>query len=179
MATPKELVVQIARQTGVPEGTVVLHDRNLLNAGLRSEGQRGRGKSVVTFADAANLLIAVAGSRNVKDSAKTVRDYADLVASQPLVFGDVKRGHNFVDALSAMLEAVPGDRDAYAGPEGGTIEVWLYGPTPRARIEWELPTSTGKVDYWGRSQSGPFADLQFIAKFSQVTLGLVGELVST
>ncbi|KQY12630.1 hypothetical protein [Rhizobium sp. Root482] len=179
MATPKELVAQIAHQTGVPEGTVTLHDRNLMNAGLRSEGQRGRGRSVVNYQDAANLLIAVAGSRNVKDSVKTVRDYAGLVASQPLVFGQIKRGHNFADALSAMLEAVPADRDAYAGRDGGTIEVWLYGPTPRARIEWELATSTGRVDYRAPSEPRPFADLQFIARFSQVTLGHVGDLVSS
>jgi hypothetical protein len=178
MATPKELVAQIARQTGVPEGTVILHDRNLMNAGLRSEGQRGRGKSVVTFADAANLLIAVAGSRNVKDSAKTVRDYSGLVASQPLVFGDTKRGHSFGDALAAMLEAVPADRGAYAGSDGGTIEVWLYGPRPSARIVWELATTTGRVDYEAPRERLLFADLQFIAKFSQVTLGHVGELVA-
>lgn len=178
MATPKELVAQIARQTGVPEGTVILHDRNLLNAGLRSEGQRGRGKSVVTFADAANLLIAVAGSRNVKDSAKTVRDYSGLVASQPLVFGDIKRGHNFGDALTAMLEAVPADREAYAGREGGTIEVWLFGPSPSARIEWELPASAGRIDYEALQESRHFADLQFIAKFTQSTIGHVGELVA-
>lgn len=177
MATPKELVAMVAHQTGVPEGTVILHDRNLMNAGLRSEGQRGRGKSIVTVQDAANLLIAVAGSRNVKDSAKTVRDYADLIASAPLEFGDVKRGHTFGDALAALLEAVPEDRDAFGGREGGTIEVFLYGPVPAARIEWELEASRGRVDYRGPSEGRQFADLHFIAKFSQVTLGHVGELL--
>lgn len=177
MATPKDVVAMVARQTGVPEGTVVLHDRNLMNAGLRSEGQRGRGKSVVTHSDAANLLIAVAGSRNVKDSAKTVRDYAELVASEPLEFGNVKRGHTFGDALAALLEAVPEDREAFGGRDGGTIEVSLFGPKPTARIEWEIGESVGRVDYSGPKEAHQFADLQFIAKFSQVTLGHVGDLL--
>lgn len=177
MATPKELVAMISLQTGVPEGTVVLHDRNLMTAGLRSEGQRGRGKSRVTFADAANLLIAVAGSRNVKSSARTVEEYSKLKASDPLHFGDVERGHTFGDALATLLEAVPADREAYSGRDHGVIEVWLFGPTPSARIEWEVRESTGRVDYRGGKREG-FADLQFIAKFSQVTIGYVGELVA-
>ena len=167
----------IAHQTGVPEGTVILHDRNLLNAGLRSEGQRGRGKSVVTYRDAANLLIAVAGSRSVKDSANTVKDYAELVASEPLVFGGAERGHTFGDALAALLEAAPADRSVFAGREWGTIDVWLFGPAPTAKIEWELGSSHGRIDYHGSREHREFADLQFIAKFTQVTLGHVGELV--
>ncbi|MBV2183868.1 MAG: hypothetical protein KUL88_04910 [Rhizobium sp.] len=177
MASPKELVATVAKLTGVPEGTVILHDRNLLVAGLRSEGMRGRGKSSVTFEDAANLLIAVAGSRNVKDSAKTVREYRDLVASQPLEFGDVERGHTFGDALAALLEAAPKDRDAFAGPDGGTIDVSMFGPSPAARIEWNLPTSHGTVEYTGKHNRS-FADLQFVSRFTQVTIGHIGDLVS-
>ena len=177
MATPKELVSKVAELTGVHEGTVVLHDRNLLNAGLRSEGMRGRGKSSVTFDDAANLLIAVAGSRNVKDSAKTVHEYRELVSSQHLDFGDVQRGHTFGDALAALMEAAPKNRDLFAGRDGGTIHVSIFGPSPAARIEWHLPTSSGIVEYTGK-RSRAFADLQFISKFSQVTIGHVGDLVS-
>ncbi len=187
MATPKDLVAQIARQTGVPEGTVILHDRNLMNAGLRSEGQRGRGKSVVNFTDAANLLIAVAGSRNVKDSAKTVSEYAPLVASSPLVFDDggaeVRRGKTFGDALAALLEAVPSNRDAYVDPEQGSVDVFLYGPIPSARIEWRVGGRSDIIRYNGpeRKRGDPYppvADLQFIAQFTQVTIGHVGELVA-
>ncbi|MFQ6181644.1 hypothetical protein ACLMJV_06765 [Sinorhizobium meliloti] len=182
MATPKELVAMVAHQTGVPEGTVTVHDRNLLNAGLRSEGQRGRGKSVVSFEDAANLLIAVAGSRNVKDSAKTVRDYASLVASAPLVFDDdgkeVSRGETFGDALAALLEAVPANRDSYRDPEHGSVDVFLYGPNPSARIEWRIGDRFDRIDYSVRKSSRTFADLQFISKFTQVTIGFVGELVA-
>lgn len=177
MATPKQLVAKIAEVTGVPEGTVILHDRNLMTAGLRSLGVRGRGTSAVTFEDAANLIIAVAGSRNVKGSAKTVLDYGDLVASQPLEFGDVERGHTFRDALAALMEAAPKDRNLFAGPDGGTIDVSLFGPSPAARIEWNLPNSRGVVEYSGKHNRS-FADLQFVSMFTQVTIGHIGDLVS-
>lgn len=187
MATPKELVAKIADLTGVPEGTVILHDRNLLNAGLRSEGLRGRGKSVVTYLDAANLLIAVAGSRNVKDSAKTVRDYADLKASTALSFDvggqDVTRGETFADALAALLEAVPASREDFAGDDAAWIDVSLFGPSPRAVIEYQKRGAKDavKLQYdsaWKRGEAKPgAADLQFIAKFSQATIGHVGELL--
>src|SRR5690606_10667084 len=111
MATPKELVAKIAAMTGVPEGTVIQHDRNLSVAGLRTVGGRGRAAATVTYQDAANLLIAVAGSRNVKDSVKTVQEYAELKARDPMVFDDdgkdVIRGRTFGDALAALLEALP------------------------------------------------------------------------
>lgn len=177
MATPKQLVAKVAEITGVPEGTVVQHDRNLSVAELRTTGGRGLAVAKVTFEDAANLLIAVAGSRNVKDSARTVLAYRDLVASQPLEFGDVERGHTFGDALAALLEAAPKDRDAFAGRDGGTIDVSMFGPSPAARIEWNMPTSHGTVEYSGK-HSRAFADLQFVSKFSQVTIGHIGDLVS-
>ncbi|CAN7201407.1 hypothetical protein LJR030_000506 [Rhizobium sp. LjRoot30] len=177
MATPKQLVAKVAEITGVPEGTVVQHDRNLSVAELRTTGGRGLAVAKVTFEDAANLLIAVAGSRNVKDSAKTVREYRGLVSSQPLDFGDVERGHTFGDALAALLEAAPRDRELFAGPEGGTIEVSIYGPNPSARIEWQLLNSQGKIDYRSKTKR-TFADLQFVSQFSQVTIGHVGNLVS-
>lgn len=177
MATPKQLVAKVAEITGVPEGTVIQHDRNLSVAELRTTGGRGLAVAKVTFDDAANLLIAVAGSRNVKDSAKTVREYRELVSSHALDFGDVKRGHTFGDALAALMEAAPKERDLFAGSEGGTIEVSIFGPNPAARIEWQLPNSQGRVDYRSKSKR-TFADLQFVSKFSQVTIGHVGDLLS-
>ncbi len=187
MATPKQLVQVVAENTGVPEGTVILHDRNLLNAGLRTEGQRGRGKSAVTFQDAANLLIAVAGSRNVKDSVKTVRDYSALPGRDTFTDGVEVRGKTFGDALAALLEAVPRDRESFSGGEGsGWVEVSIFGPNPKAIVEiCKAGESTAmRFDYdpmWGakRGESKWKAvDLQFIAKFTHTTIGFVGELVS-
>lgn len=84
MASPGELVKMVANTLGVPEATVVVHDRNLVKSGLRSKGGRGRSAAKVTAVDAANLLIAVAGTAwyhsGVKDTVATVREYAPLKA---------------------------------------------------------------------------------------------------
>lgn len=186
MASPKELVSEIAKQTGVPEGTVVQHDRNLSVAGLRTMAGRGRAAAQVTYQDASNLLIAVAGSRNVKDSVKTVEEYANLKARDPMVFNDngdkAVRGRTFGDALAALLEALPADRDAYSNPEHGSVDVYMYGPRPSAKIDWKVGDRSDTLEYrevWQRdTEPRHFADLQFIAKFTQVTLGHVGELVA-
>ncbi len=186
MASPKELVQVVARETGVSEATVTVHDRNLALAGLRSVGGRGRAAARMTYTDAASLIIAVAGSRSVKDSARTVREYAPLIATMPLVFvedgRDVVRGETFGDALAAFLEAVPANRGSYADPQQGSVEVHLYGPKPEASIEWRINGEVSTIKYAQpkRKRGDPapsFADLQFIAKFTQITLGFVGEIV--
>lgn len=188
MATPKQLVQVVALQTGVSEATVIVHDRNLLVAGLRTEGQRGRGTSTVTYQDAANLIIAVAASRNVKDSAKTVEIYGPLSASEPLLFEDdgrdVIRGETFGDALAAFLEVVPPARDEFKDSENGYVNVYIYGPKPEARIEWKIGERGGDILYGirraiGFKTAGQSADLQFISKFTQITIGFVGEVIAS
>lgn len=77
MATPGELVKVIASATGEDEATVAQHDRNLVVAGLRTRGGRGRSAAKVTSRDAAMLLTAVLGSHRVKDSAETARRYIE------------------------------------------------------------------------------------------------------
>ena len=188
MASPKELVQVVARETGVSEATVIVHDRNLALAGLRSVGGRGRAAARMTYRDAANLIIAVAASRNVKDSAKTVEAYAPLPAIEPLIFDDdgreVVRGETFGDALAALLEAVPANRDLYRDPEVGSVDVCLYGPRPSATIEWKVAGRSNTLKYENRRSfrsSGPIAvaDLQFISKFTQITIGFVGEVIAS
>lgn len=185
MASPKELVQVVARETGVSEATVIVHDRNLALAGLRSVGGRGRAAARMTYQDAANLIIAVAASRNVKDSAKTVEAYAPLPASSPLTFDDdgvqVLRGATFGDALAAFLEAVPAARSDFGDPENAYVKVYLYGPRPEAKIDWKNGPRGGVIEYrakWERNEKSKFADLQFISKFTQITLGFVGEAIA-
>lgn len=169
MATPKQLVSKIAEVTGIPEGTVILHDRNLMTAGLRSLGVRGRGTSAVTFEDAVSLLVAVVASRNVKDSVKTVLAYRDLPSDGTLDFGDHERGTTLGDALTALMEGLATERDV-------GIDVYLYGPTPTAKIEIELFSVT-EVRRYGEQQRKP-SDLRFITQFSQASLGPIAELVA-
>jgi hypothetical protein len=124
MATPKQLVKVVAESLGVSEATVTVHDRNLLLGGLRSAGKRGRGVAHVTAEDAANLLMAVAGSRNVKDSVKTVNEHGRLfgpfgwdwekdeviISRQkyellPLPELDITNWHSFRRAIVVLLES--------------------------------------------------------------------------
>jgi len=184
MASPKDLVAEVAKQTGVPVNTVVQHDRNLSLAGLRTVAGRGRAAATVTYADAANLLIAVAGSRNVKDSASTVRLYGAMVSQSPLVLqdagADIPWGVTFHAALTSLLEAVPQQRNLYSGPEGDGIVVSLFGPEPRASIsvnrEGAAKPLLAKYEISGRPF--PVTDLHFISRFSQVTIGHVGDIIS-
>lgn len=180
MASPKELIAAIAEQTGVPEGTVIQHDRNLSLAGLRSVGGRGRAVARVTFQDAANLLIAVAASRNVKDSVKTVEEYAALVSDSPMRFGDERHVKTFGEALAALLEAVSAKPEIYSG-KGADVRVTLGGPRPRAFIEHATPEgAVVPFEYHQRDRHKPlpcYGDLEHTSRFTQATLSHVGAVV--
>lgn len=83
MAKSTELVNTIAEAIGtVPAPTVLLHDRALMEAGLRTKGKRGRGAADMTARDAANLLISVLASPiagpSVAGSVDRWRQYAEL-----------------------------------------------------------------------------------------------------
>ncbi|VFU08405.1 ArsR/SmtB family transcription factor [Methylocella tundrae] len=78
MATPSNLIESVARALGVPEATVSSHYRALREAGLVSKAGRGRGSAKMTTQDAANLLIAVAGSSALKNAIETVTEIVAL-----------------------------------------------------------------------------------------------------
>jgi hypothetical protein len=185
MATPKELVTAVAKEAGVAVNTVIQHDRNLSLAGLRSVGGRGRAAATVTYQDAANLIIAVAASRNVKDSSVMVQLYSNLEAKDAPAWGGKTWGRTFGEALAELLEVVPANREDFGGEDANRITVSIYGPRPRATIEvWvrptkEKPTHTFEYDKrWQKGESQKYADLTFISQFTQITLGLVGEAIA-
>jgi hypothetical protein len=115
MTSPGELVRVISEALGVPEPTVTQHDRNLVIAGLRSKGGRGRSAAKVTARDAAHLLTAVMGSALVKDSVEAVERYGATRihkdTSSPSGFKDyvvpelaaLSHDHSFLDGLEALI----------------------------------------------------------------------------
>jgi hypothetical protein len=115
MPSPGELVRTVADALGLPEATVVVHDRNLVTEGLRRKGGRGLSAAKVTARDAAHLLTAVLGSGQVKDSASSVRRYSETrpLESASSDAGFAKIGiaelanlpaeHSFVDAMEALI----------------------------------------------------------------------------
>lgn len=187
----------VAEVLGVPEATVILHDRNLSLAGLRSMGGRGRAVARVTYTDAANLLIAVAGSRNVKDSAKTVEAYASLATTfrpalartgQPIPFD------TFRDALAFLVQEITENAalytlrtpapESYLRHDSGYVEVTLQGPVPGALIDAGLSGNTISIGYgeyrieeyeYKKYQAG----LRYAAIFDHLTLAPVGQLVAS
>jgi hypothetical protein len=111
--TPGQLVRAVSIALDVPEETVVQHDRNLLVAGLRTKGGRGRSAPDVTPKDAARLIIAILGAVRVKDSVSVVQffesekvfparaDYPPLPFPK---YAALPRNHSFVDGLAAIIE---------------------------------------------------------------------------
>ena len=133
MASPGQLVKVTAEILGIPEPTVILADRFLSEAGLRSKSGRGRGAARVTADDAANLLIALSGSPYPKDAVQNVVEYAALpvddmrdsdgraetwtLVSLPIKrLQDLPANQSFRDTLVALLEAASEDelREAIA-----------------------------------------------------------------
>jgi hypothetical protein len=70
--TPGQLVNAVSIALDIPRETVFQHDRNLVVAGLRTFGGRGRNAPTVTPLDAACLVTAILGSVRVLDSVNTV-----------------------------------------------------------------------------------------------------------
>jgi len=123
MITHRELVSAISELTGIPVKTVILHDRNLVEAGIRSQAMRGRGKSFATARDAAALIIAVSASVNVKDSASAIYTYSNIIAIN---------GKTLIDYVT---DAVQKNTDT---------TICIFGPNPSVFIacgEVTLPRS--------------------------------------
>jgi len=161
MATPGELVKVIAAVTGEDEATVAHHDRNLVVAGLRTKGGRGRSAATVTARDGAVLLTAVLGSYRVKDSVDTVQRYTLTQEHhshwhqhfpgnvQGMGRANVWQGfgvpelanlplsHNFVDAMEVLITlAASGDLIRHFGKPliESPLRIFATSPGTHARI---------------------------------------------
>lgn len=183
MATQKELVEVVATQMDVALETVTVIDRLLAAAGLRTRALRGRGATSMTYKDAANLIIATALDASPKDAVRLVQEYSRLPATRVREDAEIDPealGHNFGDALAEMIESVAASREQfsapYDSPDHMAAEVVMSGPTPRAKIILlREGNPTTFVFEGGRNNAG---DLSRSVRFSQVTLGFVGEAIA-
>src|SRR6476659_9330502 len=113
MASSTQLSECVAKQLGLPDATVALHMRNIREAGLITQGGRGRSSARMTAADAANLLLASVGSLNPKDSVEVVGKYAGIGKTRGsnweigLVpkLDQLRKQHTFAEALTALIES--------------------------------------------------------------------------
>lgn len=78
MATLSDLVSVLAKTTGLPEATVFAYGRFAREAGLISQKGHGRGAAQMSPTDAANLLIAVAGTGVTKEAGSAIKAFRSL-----------------------------------------------------------------------------------------------------
>jgi hypothetical protein len=67
--------------TGLPEATVFAYGRFAREGGEIEQKGRGRGAAKMTVRDAANLLIAVAGTSVTRDAPSAIRDFRNMTAA--------------------------------------------------------------------------------------------------
>ncbi|MFG1399901.1 hypothetical protein [Roseixanthobacter pseudopolyaromaticivorans] len=113
MTSSTELSARIARVFGITEATALLHMRIVREAGILTQGGRGRSSARMTSRDAANLLIAVAGASAVKDSVKPLSYQAQTwvkhgtweeTLSVPELLA-LPLDHRFSDAVTALVDS--------------------------------------------------------------------------
>jgi hypothetical protein len=167
MATPGELVATTAKVLGIPEVTVVQHDRNLMAAGRRTKGGRGLSAAKVTNEDAANLLIASVGSWQIRDTLEALEIYGGTSMTYGIFHEDggigkpvdtwqlslfpitelqqLPPGHSFLAALIALIQAA--SRNAFkpkrsdpispAAAMNLTIRIEFIAPNPLVNVTIE------------------------------------------
>jgi hypothetical protein len=188
VATPRQLVEATAEILAISEATVIVHDRNLATAPtpLRSVAGRGRAAARVTSTDAANLLVAVAASESVKDSAKTVLAYRDLVGECAINSGigrydELANNHSFGQALAALIDAASVKEISMS--RQFNLKVTFFGPRPKAKIEWEIDGRGSSTLYepqskWPvRSKLVPVGDLERMTTITENTIFRLGAAV--
>jgi hypothetical protein len=170
VASPGELVWKVSELLGIPEPTIVQHDRNLVVAGLRSKSGRGSSAAKMTPRDAAHLLVAVLGSDQVRHSVQTVRRYSETRLHKATSKGyqhsaiaaliELPADHSFVDALEGLIaaavdgslqRAMYADIAEFEGEKiGGPPIIEVTVLTPRLIADLSIrggPNMTGHVRY--------------------------------
>jgi hypothetical protein len=175
MATPGQLVEEMAASLGMPVATVTQYDRQLAEAGLRSKGGRGTSAATVTQRDAANLLIAIGASPfagpTVKEAVRTCKAYGSLrAASQNHNFGQLglpslgslPAGHSLRDGLTVLIEGAGRGETPHASnredPQMDDLRfsIQFNGPHPSAKIVVATGSvRSGKMEELMYTQEGP------------------------
>jgi hypothetical protein len=163
VASPGELVRKFSELLGIAEPTIVLHDRNLVVAGLRSKSGRGNSAARMTARDAAHLLVAVLGSSHVKDSAETVRRYRETRLHKRASGGyddstvaalrNLPPDHSFVDAIEALIAAAA-DSSLELYVNVSEVEGEKIGYEAIIEITVQTPGLLGDISIRGGDASG-------------------------
>jgi hypothetical protein len=98
MATLSDLVAVLSLVTGLPEATVFAYGRFAREAGLIGQHGRGRAAATMTVRDAANLLIALAGTAVTREAGKAISKF------RPMCGRIVLLDEEFADAFCEWLK---------------------------------------------------------------------------
>lgn len=184
MASPMQMMECVASALGVDLATVVSHDRNLVTAGLRTKGGRGTSAARMTPADAANLVIALAGAEQVRGNVASVSRFASLVFTgtkhgRPLP--SLAVGHTFGEALTALIQGFA--EGSFQGGDGITLFVTLTRPQFKAQIKGYVGGSEIESEYLPRGEPGrdppEMGDLTVTTRLTEVSLWQIGEVLRT
>jgi hypothetical protein len=196
MGTLSGLVKTIAVVQGLDENQVLWIARYLREAGLISQGGRGRGGAKMTISDAVNLLIGVNAPGAPKDAPTLVRTFRELrltrdhLASQdPDEWDDsseepFRRGSPFGPAFESIVSGLVGRE--MSGLSDDVTSITLSGPSPTAKIysgyaDPEKASDVGLSVEFGRDESDDrnLPD-QYVSKtFTDRTLMAVGQVLAT
>ena len=147
MASSTQLSECVAKQLGLPESTIALHMRNIREAGLITQGGRGRSSARMTAADAAHLLVASVGSLNPKDSVEVIGKYASIGKTKGSNWAtglvpkldQLRNQHTFAEALTALIESGMANDLPIKNRDQTNLEailITLFWPWSGAKIEF-------------------------------------------
>ena len=119
MASPGQLVDVVAKWFGLTPSTVTQFDRLLAKNGLRTKGGRGLSAARMTSRDAANLIIAIAGSQHLGPSIKDAIESHVFFANmpyEPIVWPD-----DVKESLAAKRKAIEAEYNVPKLRDDGTF----------------------------------------------------------
>lgn len=168
MATPGEMVRLVGQALGVDEAQVVQQDRILAVNKFRTVGGRGRSAASMQARDIAALLIAVAASPRVADTAAAFQTYSSMrvgglssfksyEGDEMEIFGDkcwnlgsldlpelrsLPEDHTSLDALTALLQVSASEalpKSIDSMDFSGGLDDWVGNPFITVDFHWPFP----------------------------------------
>jgi hypothetical protein len=134
MPTSVKLVEVIASALEWPQTEVLHHARNLRNVGLVTKGGQGITAPQMSELDAANFMVAVLGSKRVKDSPEVVKGIAELRATSGglRMSDDYRRWRPSIDLRHGLL----GLQSGHTVQEGIAATFSFFQREEELRREW-------------------------------------------
>ncbi len=153
-----QLIAKVAELTGMPEASVVVVDRALLENGLRTKGTRGAGANM-TARDAASLLLSCHLAETLTGAAKSLMRLGSATSDLPWAT-DFEHGDDFPNELAPLLDL--GDEPMFLSTIAALIAqapkltalrgVGDYPPTILVKMTKPHVAYSIHIQHWGYDQ---------------------------